>query len=115
MVFASPIFLLLFLPLVLATYAIVPMRGRNPVLLIAGPIIRWRDFTDQISRRDWRAADVAYGIRRFLLGLGKKVLIANTLGRVADAVFDLPKAQLTTPLAWLGLVCYTLQIYFDFS
>ncbi len=83
--------------------------------LIAGPIIRWRDFTDQISRRDWRTADVAYGVRRFLLGLGKKVLIANTLGRVADAVFELPKNQLTTPLAWLGLVCYTLQIYFDFS
>jgi alginate O-acetyltransferase complex protein AlgI len=83
--------------------------------LIAGPIIRWRDFTDQIARRDWRAADVAYGLRRFLLGLGKKVLIANTLGRVADAILLLPGAQLTMPLAWLGLVSYTLQIYFDFS
>jgi len=83
--------------------------------LIAGPIIRWRDFTDQIGGRDWRMADVAYGLRRFLLGLGKKVLIANTLGRVADAIFGLPQYQLTTPLAWLGLVCYTLQIYFDFS
>ena len=83
--------------------------------LIAGPIIRWRDFTDQISGREWRTADVAYGVRRFLLGLGKKVLIANTLGRVADAIFGLPQYQLTTPLAWLGLVCYTLQIYFDFS
>ena len=83
--------------------------------LIAGPIIRWRDFTDQISGREWRTADVAYGVRRFLLGLGKKVLIANTLGRVADSIFGLPQSQLTTPLAWLGLVCYTLQIYFDFS
>ena len=83
--------------------------------LIAGPIIRWRDFTDQIAGRDWRMADVAYGLRRFLLGLGKKVLIANTLGRVADAIFVLGEGQLTTPLAWLGLVCYTLQIYFDFS
>jgi alginate O-acetyltransferase complex protein AlgI len=83
--------------------------------LIAGPIIRWRDFTDQIAHRDWRAADIAYGLRRFLLGLGKKVLIANTLGRVADAIFPLPGSQLTTPLAWLALVCYTLQIYFDFS
>ena len=46
------------------------------------PIIRWRDFTDQIAGRDWRTADVAYGLRRLLLGLGKKVLIANTLGRV---------------------------------
>ena len=54
-------------------------------------------------------------MRRFVLGLGKKVLIANTLGRAADAIFALPAAELTTPLAWLGLVCYTLQIYFDFS
>ena len=54
-------------------------------------------------------------MRRFVLGLGKKVLIANTLGRVADQMFALPAADLTTPLAWLGLVCYTLQIYFDFS
>jgi alginate O-acetyltransferase complex protein AlgI len=83
--------------------------------LIAGPIIRWRDFIDQIAHRQWRAADAAYGIRRFLLGLGKKVLIANTLGRVADAIFPLPQAQLTTSIAWLGIVCYTLQIYFDFS
>jgi alginate O-acetyltransferase complex protein AlgI len=83
--------------------------------LIAGPIIRWRDFTDQIGGRDWRRADVAYGLRRLLLGLGKKVLIANTLGRVADPIFDLPSRQLPTALAWLGLVCYTLQIYFDFS
>ena len=82
--------------------------------LIAGPIIRWRDFTDQIAHRDWRAADIAYGVRRFLLGLGKKVLIANTVGVAADAVFRLPLPQLTTPLAWLGVICYTLQIYFDF-
>jgi len=50
-----------------------------------------------------------------VLGLGKKVLIANTLGEVADRVFALPGTELTPGLAWLGLVCYTLQIYFDFS
>ncbi len=50
-----------------------------------------------------------------MLGLGKKVLIANTLGRAADQIFALPSSELTTPLAWLGLACYTLQIYFDFS
>src|SRR5205814_9981340 len=72
--------------------------------LIAGPIIRWRDFGDQIAGRDWRTADVAYGLRRLLLGLGKKVLIANTLGRVADPIFALPSSQLPTALAWLGLV-----------
>jgi alginate O-acetyltransferase complex protein AlgI len=83
--------------------------------LIAGPIIRWRDIAAQLRSRDQRIADFAYGVRRFVLGLGKKVLIANTLGRTADAIFGLPATELTAPLAWLGLVCYTLQIYFDFS
>jgi alginate O-acetyltransferase complex protein AlgI len=83
--------------------------------LIAGPIIRWRDIARQLPVREERVADVAYGVRRFVLGLGKKVLIANTLGAVADRIFALPAGELTTPLAWLGLVCYTLQIYFDFS
>ena len=83
--------------------------------LIAGPIIRWRDIANQLPAREQRMADFAYGVRRFVLGLGKKVLIANTLGAVADRIFGLPTAELTTPLAWLGLVCYTLQIYFDFS
>ena len=83
--------------------------------LIAGPIIRWRDIAAQLPARDQRVADFSYGARRFVLGLGKKVLIANTLGRTADQIFALPATDLTTPLAWLGLVCYTLQIYFDFS
>jgi alginate O-acetyltransferase complex protein AlgI len=83
--------------------------------LIAGPIIRWRDIAGQLPVREQRIADFAYGVRRFVLGLGKKVLIANTVGAVADRIFALPPSELTTPLAWLGLVCYTLQIYFDFS
>lgn len=83
--------------------------------LIAGPIIRWRDIAQQFGQRETRIADMAYGTRRFLLGLAKKVLVANTLGAVADRIFTLPAGELTTPLAWLGLVCYTLQIYFDFS
>jgi len=83
--------------------------------LIAGPIIRWRDIASQLGTREARVADFAWGMRRFVLGLGKKVLIANTLGRTADALFGLPAGELTTPLAWLGLACYTLQIYFDFS
>ncbi|MFO1315152.1 MAG: MBOAT family protein [Burkholderiales bacterium] len=83
--------------------------------LIAGPIIRWRDIAAQLPAREQPIADFAYGVRRFVLGLGKKVLIANTLGRTADQIFALPAAELTTPLAWLGLACYTLQIYFDFS
>jgi alginate O-acetyltransferase complex protein AlgI len=83
--------------------------------LIAGPIIRWRDIAAQLAQRDERLADFAYGVRRFVLGLGKKVLIANTLGAVADRIFALPAAELSAPVAWLGLACYTLQIYFDFS
>jgi len=83
--------------------------------LVAGPIIRWRDIAAQIGRRRELIEDFAWGARRFVLGLGKKVLVANPLGQVADVVFALPAAELTTPLAWLGLACYTLQIYFDFS
>ena len=83
--------------------------------LIAGPIIRFRDIAAQLVAHDARFADFAYGVRRFILGLGKKVLIANTLGATADQIFALPAVQLTTPIAWLGLICYTLQIYFDFS
>ncbi len=83
--------------------------------LIAGPIIRWRDIATQLRTRDQRLADFSYGARRFVLGLGKKVLIANPLGLTADRIFALSAADLTTPLAWLGIVCYTLQIYFDFS
>ena len=83
--------------------------------LIAGPIIRWRDIAAQLRERDQRLADFSYGARRFVLGLGKKVLIANTLGATADRIFMLPAGDLTPSLAWLGILCYTLQIYFDFS
>ena len=83
--------------------------------LIAGPIIRFRDIAAQLGAHPARLADFAYGVRRFIVGLGKKVLIANTLGATADRIFALSPGDLTTPLAWLGVVCYTLQIYFDFS
>jgi alginate O-acetyltransferase complex protein AlgI len=83
--------------------------------LIAGPIVRYREVAEQLSRRVSRLEDVAYGVRRFILGLGKKVLIANTLAVPADAIFALSPAQLQTPVAWLGVLCYALQIYFDFS
>ena len=83
--------------------------------LIAGPIIRYRDIATQLVARDPNAAGFAYGVRRFVLGLGKKLLIANTLGQTADAIFALPGGELAAPAAWLGIACYTLQIYFDFS
>jgi len=83
--------------------------------LIAGPIVRYRDVAEQIVQRTISRAGFAYGVRRFVIGLGKKMLIANTVAVPADAIFALPPEQLTLGLAWLGIVCYTLQIYFDFS
>ena len=83
--------------------------------LIAGPIIRYRDIADQLARRVVGLDDFAQGVRRFVVGLAKKVLVANIVAGPADRIFGTPADQLTAPLAWLGIVCYTLQIYFDFS
>ena len=83
--------------------------------LIAGPIIRYRDIAAQLATRTVARADLAYGSRRFIVGLAKKMLVANIVAGPADQIFALPAAQLTAPLAWLAVVCYTLQIYFDFS
>jgi len=83
--------------------------------LIAGPIIRYRDIADQLARRVVTLDDFAYGVRRFVIGLAKKVLIANVVAGPADKIFGLPSGELSPAHAWLGLVCYTLQIYFDFS
>jgi len=83
--------------------------------LIAGPIVRYRGIANQLAARDPRWHDVAAGLRRFVVGLGKKVLVANTLAVPADAVFAIPAAQLETPVAWIGVACFALQIYFDFA
>ncbi|KQO15375.1 MBOAT family O-acyltransferase [Paenibacillus sp. Leaf72] len=83
--------------------------------LIAGPIVRYVDVHDQIDNRVTRVDDFAYGVRRFVMGLGKKVIIANTLGQVADNIFGLPYHENTMAIAWIGAICYSLQIYFDFS
>jgi len=83
--------------------------------LIAGPIIRYREIADQLARRVVRMDDFAEGTRRFIVGLGKKVLIANNVATAADGIFALAPSELTAAHAWLGIVCYTLQIYFDFS
>ncbi|MEK5240001.1 MBOAT family protein [Paenibacillus sp. FSL L8-0470] len=83
--------------------------------LIAGPIVRYVDVHDQIDDRITTVDDFAYGIRRFVMGLGKKVIIANTLGQVADNIFSLPPHQNTLATAWIGAICYAFQIYFDFS
>lgn len=83
--------------------------------LVAGPIIRYKDIAEQLTKRTVNVERFAHGINRFVAGLGKKVLIANVVALPADRIFAIPPDQLTAPVAWLGAVCYTLQIYFDFS
>lgn len=83
--------------------------------LIAGPIVRYSDLAGQLAHRRVIVDQFAEGVRRLVTGLAKKVLLADTLARVVDQVFDLPAHELTTSAAWLGITCYTLQIYFDFS
>ncbi|HWB61560.1 MAG TPA: MBOAT family O-acyltransferase [Chthoniobacteraceae bacterium] len=83
--------------------------------LIAGPIIRYRDIGEQIDRRRETLSGFAYGVIRFVTGLSKKMLVANLLAVKADTIFTLPAGGLSAGVAWLGAICYTLQIYFDFS
>lgn len=81
--------------------------------LVAGPIVQYQTVAEDILRRQERWSDFAAGTRRLILGLSKKVLLANQLAVVADAAFA--HSAPTAALAWLGSVCYTLQIYYDFS
>lgn len=83
--------------------------------LIAGPIIRYKTIAGELHKPIFTAERTALGIRYFVIGLAQKVLIANTVAATADPIFALPPDQLSGPLAWLGIVCYTLQIYFDFG
>lgn len=83
--------------------------------LIAGPIVRYETVALEIENRTVTLSSFAEGIRIFLVGLAKKVLLANTFAYTADQIFELPKEALTAPLAWLGICCYALQIYYDFS
>ena len=83
--------------------------------LIAGPIVKYHDIADQIDARTITVRKTSEGIRRFIIGLGKKLLLANTIGRVADQVFALLPSELSFAVSWLGAFSYLLQIYFDFS
>lgn len=83
--------------------------------LIAGPIVRYHDIAKQIVQRNLSWPQFASGIERFIVGLGKKVLLANNFALIADEVFAVAPANLDPLSAWFGLLCYTLQIYFDFS
>ncbi len=83
--------------------------------LIAGPIIRYHDVEAQLDRRTITITDFSMGVQRFIIGLSKKMLLANTLAAPVDQIFAIPNQQLTPGLAWFGIMGYTLQIYFDFS
>jgi len=83
--------------------------------VMAGPIDRYKTLAGQIHQRTVNLEQFASGIRRFSLGLFKKVVIASPMAYVADAIFKVPFSQLSLPLTWLGAICFTLQIYYDFS
>lgn len=82
--------------------------------LIAGPIVRYETVAHEILHRKENAEDFTEGVTRFIFGLGKKVLLANYMGLIADNIFSLT-ARLSMATAWMGTIAYALQIYFDFS
>ena len=83
--------------------------------LIAGPIVRYNHISEELTERRLSVDKWFQGISRFILGLGKKVLIANSVGLAADQIYALPGADLSPGVAWLGAVCYSIQIFYDFS
>ena len=83
--------------------------------LIAGPIVQYKTIAEQMEHRKENTSDFSEGIHRFMIGLGKKVLIANNIGALWDAIAVLPVDGLAAGTAWLGALAYTFQIYFDFS
>ena len=83
--------------------------------LIAGPIVRYADVEKQIDDRTFSPTDAFYGATRFCVGLAKKVLLADAAGKVATQILDGAAASTTTAAAWLGILLYTFEIYFDFS
>lgn len=85
--------------------------------LIAGPIVRYNEIASQITDRkeNENTENRLLGFYRFIIGLSKKVLIANTLGAVVDTIFATPVADIGTLSSWLGIIAYSFQIYFDFS
>ncbi|QFZ16382.1 MBOAT family O-acyltransferase [Saccharothrix syringae] len=113
------------------SYVVDVYRGERPALrdpvsfvtyiamfpqLVAGPIVRFREIADQLPQeRTHRLDDIAAGFPRFALGLCKKVIVADSLAPVVDACFATPGDEMTSAVAWLGAIAYTLQLYFDFS
>ena len=83
--------------------------------LIAGPIVQYKTIDRQLRTRKETAGQFAYGIHRFMIGLGKKVLLANNAGALWDTVSSMEHTQIPVVMSWIGLAAYTFQLYFDFS
>lgn len=83
--------------------------------LIAGPIVRYKELETQLTERTFSLDNFYEGLKRFILGLARKVLIANQMAIVADAIFSRNPETLGMLPAWIGIICYTLQIYYDFA
>ena len=83
--------------------------------LVAGPIVRYRDLAAELVRRTVSLGKFAEGVRHFIIGLGKKMLIANTVAVAADKIFAIPGERLPASVAWLGTLSFTFQLYYDFA
>lgn len=83
--------------------------------LIAGPIVKYHDIAEQIDSREVNFEKVSYGVKRFIIGLSKKMLIANTMGAIADKIFTQDPHTFSHLTAWIGSIAYSFQLYFDFS
>lgn len=83
--------------------------------LVAGPIINYNDIEEQLQNRNIKYKDIYYGMRRFLCGLAKKVLLANNISLIWYEVKEMPINEISILMAWLGIIAFALQIYFDFS
>lgn len=83
--------------------------------LIAGPIVKYHDIDKQLQKRVITVEKFATGVKRFVYGLSKKVILSNSLAYIADTIFNASMSSINMPIAWFGAICYTLQIYFDFS
>lgn len=83
--------------------------------LVSGPIIKYKSISDQLKSRTTSLHQFSYGVERFAFGLAKKVIISDILGSTVDTIFNLSNNGIDTRTAWIGIISYTLQIYFDFS
>ena len=83
--------------------------------LIAGPIVQYKTIDRQLRTRKETAGQFAYGIHRFMIGVGKKVLLANNAGVLWDTISSMEHTQIPVVMSWMGLAAYTFQLYFDFS